>query len=243
MLNKNVIKDIQSLIHKKNRVESGLFIAEGPKIVNELLTIAPERVEAIYAIPEWQSTCGPQFSSLIHKVEAHELEKLSALQTPNQVLIVMQQFPAAEPESLKGLTLYLDAIQDPGNFGTILRIADWFGIQHVICSNGCADLYNPKVVQSTMASIARINVWYDEEENWLAKQQLPVMAATLDGQSIYSHEKIPDGILLIGNESKGVRNEFLKLATQKLTIPKIGAAESLNAAVATGIILSHLTAS
>jgi len=241
MLSKNVIKDIQSLNHKKNRVESGLFIAEGPKIVSELLTLVPEKVVNIFATADWQDNVSPGLSSLLHIIEPHELQKISSLQTPNQVLVVMQQFASEEPVAQQGMMLYLDGIQDPGNFGTIIRIADWFGVSHVVCSNGCADLYNPKVVQSTMASIARTNVWYDEEENWLSKQEVPIMAAALSGQSIYNMDRQSKGILLIGNESKGVRHEFLNMATQQLTIPRIGMAESLNAAVATGIILSHLT--
>jgi RNA methyltransferase, TrmH family len=141
----------------------------------------------------------------------------------------------------KGFTLYLDTIQDPGNFGTIIRIADWFGISDVICSGGCADLYNPKVVQSTMASIARVNVYYDEDGLWLARHtDVPVFAAALEGRSVYSCNNVSRGILLIGNESKGIRKEWLSMAKEKITIPRIGAAESLNAAVATGIILSHM---
>ena len=240
MLSKNVIKDIQSLNHKKNRVESGLFIAEGPKIVNELLTLDSKKAVKIYATADWQSNVSTELSSLLQVIEPHELQKISSLQTPNQVLVVMQQFASEEPVAQQSMILYLDGIQDPGNFGTIIRIADWFGVSNVVCSNGCADLYNPKVVQSTMASIARTNVWYDEKENWLSRQEVPIMVAALSGQSIYDMDRQSKGILLIGNESKGVRHEFMNMATHQLTIPKIGAAESLNAAVATGIILSHL---
>jgi TrmH family RNA methyltransferase len=240
MLSKNVIKDIQSLNHKKNRVKSGLFIAEGPKIVNELLTLDSKKAVKIYATADWQSNVSTELSSLLQIIEPHELQKISSLQTPNQVLVVMQQFASEEPVAQQSMILYLDGIQDPGNFGTIIRIADWFGVSNVVCSNGCADLYNPKVVQSTMASIARTNVWYDEKENWLSRQEVPIMVAALSGQSIYDMDRQSKGILLIGNESKGVRHEFMNMATQRITIPRIGAAESLNAAVATGIILSHL---
>jgi TrmH family RNA methyltransferase len=176
----------------------------------------------------------------VETITEDELQKISQLQTANQVLAVLKQLTVEKPVVENEWALYLDTIQDPGNFGTIIRIADWFGIKHIICSKGCTDLYNPKVVQSTMASIARVKVWYDEEESWLTQQWLPVLAATLGGQSIYEHEKISAGILLIGNESKGIRPEYIQQATHRITIPRIGEAESLNAAVATGIILSHL---
>jgi TrmH family RNA methyltransferase len=167
------------------------------------------------------------------------LERLSQLQTPNQVIAVIKK-PASQQPDASSFTLYLDTIQDPGNFGTIVRIADWFGIKNIVCSAGCVDLYNPKVVQSTMASIARVNVYYDEEGAWLKNQNLSVYAATLDGASLYDHSKTNKGILIIGNESKGISKEILDYATEQITIPKKGEAESLNAAVATGIILSHL---
>jgi TrmH family RNA methyltransferase len=239
MLSKNVIKDIQSLSHKKHRLESGRFLAEGPKIVFELAKLIPEYFESIYSTedkPSFLDNSGIEFI----KISESELGKISQLQTPNQVVAILKQLPKKEPVIDNAFTLYLDQIQDPGNFGTIIRIADWFGITQIVCSSGCADLYNAKVVQSTMASIARVSVWYDESENWLMQQTIPILAATLHGHSVYTHDKINSGILLIGNESKGVRPTFQSLATHYVTIPRIGEAESLNAAVATGIILSHL---
>jgi TrmH family RNA methyltransferase len=151
----------------------------------------------------------------------------------------MKQFTIRKP-SAEGFVIYLDQVQDPGNFGTIVRIADWFGVKDIVCAEGCADLYNPKVVQSTMASIARVNVHYEEESDWLGHQNRTIYAAALDGHSIYEMEKVNTGILIVGNESKGIRKELLEKAGQKITIPRRGEAESLNAAVATGIILSHL---
>jgi len=243
MLSKNVIKDIQSLSHKKHRAETGLFIAEGPKVVNELLNAIPEQVKAVYAVESWEKPEGLRSPINIENISSIELEKISGLQTPNQVLAVFRQFQPMEPVAGKGICLYLDTIQDPGNFGTIIRIADWFGIKDIICSKGCADMYNSKVVQATMASIARVNVWYDEDETWLSKQSASILAATLHGESIYNYKDSASGVLLIGNESKGVRPAFAEMATHQLTIPRFGEAESLNAAVATGIILSHLVAS
>ena len=236
MLSKNVIKDIQSLSLKKHREETGLFLAEGPKVVEELLAVIPGHVQQVYALEEWAG--GRKDAEVISDVE---LQRLSSLKTPNKVVAVFRQLKSHEPAA-NGFALYLDTIQDPGNFGTIIRIADWFGVKNVVCSSGCADLYNPKVVQATMASIARVNVFYDKEENWLQQQTVPVYAAALQGRELNKFSKTDRGVLIIGNESKGIRKEFLDMASQLVTIPKRGEAESLNAAVATGILLSHFLA-
>lgn len=238
MLSKKEIKDIQSLALKKHRDQMKLFVAEGPKVVDELLLAIPQQVKKIYATKEWvkQNTMD---SMAITLVSDAELERVSELQTPNKVLAVLKQFENYEPVDTS-FVIYLDAIQDPGNLGTIIRIADWFGVDNIVCNAGCADFYNSKVIQSTMASIARVAVYYDENNDWLQKQKAPVYAATLHGKSLYEHKKINKGILLIGNESKGLSDKVLALATEKITIPKRGNAESLNAAVATGIILSHI---
>ena len=242
MLSKNEIKDIQSLSQKKFRDELKLFIAEGPKIVEELIELIPHQIEKIYAVEEWIENRKSSVQNIkLIEVSSAELDKLSQLQTPNQVLAIIKKNDSKKPEASL-FTLYLDTIQDPGNFGTIIRIADWFGIKAIVCSTGCVDLYNPKVIQSTMASIARVNVFYDENDEWLRDQTAPIFAATLDGTILYEHSKTKEGILIIGNESKGIRPEILQYATENITIPKKGEAESLNAAVATGIILSHLLA-
>lgn len=237
MLSKNVLKYIQSLSLKKYRDEAGLFIAEGPKMVKELLQIVPEDVQQVYATEEVSKEIA--YFNGITIISDQELEKLSGLKTPNGMLAIVQQFTGVEPDALSW-TIYLDTIQDPGNLGTIIRIADWFGIKHIVCSKGCADLYNPKVVQATMASIARVNVFYDKEDSWLIDKQAPIYAAALDGKNLHEVSKTGKGILVVGNESKGIRKEFMELATSRITIPKRGEVESLNAAVATGIILSHL---
>ena len=236
MLSKKVLKYIQSLGLKKSREESGLFIAEGPKIVEELMQFVPDQIQSVYATPAFQSNHA--FSN-IEEISDIELEKISQLKTPNQVLAVVKQFKVSTPDVSRFL-LYLDTIQDPGNFGTIIRIADWFGIKDIVCSAGCADQYNPKVVQATMASIARVNVFYDEENHWLQQQSAPIYAASLHGKPLSQFQKTEKGILIIGNESKGIRKEFMDLANEPVTIQRRGEAESLNAAVATGILLSHL---
>lgn len=240
MLSKKEVKDIQSLGQKKFREDLKLFIAEGPKTVAELIKLIPHQVEKVYANSSWIKD-NPQ--SLKHvqvvAITEEELDRISQLKTPNQVVATIKFFETKLPDA-ETFILYLDAIQDPGNFGTIIRIADWFNIQNIVCSEGCADVYNPKTVQATMASIASVNVYYDEQNKWLKQQTVPVFAATLDGLSVYDHQKTGKGILIIGNESKGISKELLQLATEKITIPKKGHAESLNAAVATAIILSHL---
>lgn len=234
---KKEIKDIQSLDQKKARAEQGRFVAEGPKVVSELAQIIPDKIEKIYALQTWADQHG-HLKKLVEVITESELQRLSHSKTPNQVIAVVKQWPQQEPVLQNEFCLYLDTIQDPGNLGTILRIADWFAIRYVICTTGCADLYNPKVVQASMASIARIAVYYDTNFSWIKKQSCPIYAATLDGTATFS--KTHAGILLIGNESKGIREELLQSATQKITIPRRGEAESLNAAVATGILLAQL---
>ena len=239
MLSKKEVKDIQSLRHKKFRDEANFFVAEGPKIVSELLKTAPQNVIKIYALEEWMNSNHHLLLDAEHQtISSGDLEKISQLQTPNEVVAVLHQFNSVVPED-NGVSLYLDAIQDPGNLGTIIRIADWFGIANVVCSEGCADLYNSKVVQSTMASIARVNVHYDKDFSWLKLQTRAKLAAMVDGDLFYEASLPENGVVIIGNESKGIQPSILELDVQKISIPRRGQAESLNAAVASGIILSH----
>jgi len=157
--------------------------------------------------------------------------------------VVIEKIKWSDQPTIKGkISLVLDFIQDPGNMGTIIRIADWFGIENVFCSNDCADIYNPKVVQSTMGSITRVRVEYVELGVWLKNNsEARTYAAVLNGRDITKMEKLNEGIIVIGNESKGISEEIMKMINVQITIPGKGKAESLNAAVATGIILSHLT--
>lgn len=176
----------------------------------------------------------------IEIVKDFELEKISALSTPNSVLAVFTKIEVKNVPVKNKLTLALDDIQDPGNLGTIIRIADWFGIENIVCSLQCADMYNPKVVQGTMGSIARVNVLYTDLNKWIAQQPVKKYAAALDGKKLKEIKSLKEGIIIIGNESKGISNEIMQLADEKITIEKYGGAESLNAAVATGIILEQL---
>jgi len=243
MITKNQVKYIQSLGQKKSRDIENRFIAEGPKLVNELLTAENCRIIQVLALKEWINE-NPTASNHTDVIELSdlELEKISQLTTPNQVLAVIEKIQWENDPEIKGnISLALDTIQDPGDMGTIIRLADWFGIKNIFCSTDCADVYNPKVVQASMGSISRVRVEYTEILSWLKeKKDIRIYAAVLDGQDITKMEKINEGIIVIGNESKGINTEMLKLANVKVTIPGKGKAESLNAAVATGIILSHL---
>ena len=244
MLNKTVVKYIQSLSQKKRRDEAGEFIAEGPKLVSDLMESDDTAIKHIYATADWiEKNKNIAGENDLIEITDTDLERISQLTTPNKVLAVVKQFAAPKKIDTKDkIVLALENIQDPGNMGTILRTADWFGVGQVVCSTDCADLYNPKVVQATMGSIARVKVLMTDLEKWLAAQKdIRIYATTLDGQDITSLKKIKEGIIIIGNESKGISEEILKLADVKITIPKKGKAESLNAAVAAGVVLSYCT--
>lgn len=243
MLSKSKVKYIQSLGQKKFRQEEGVFIAEGPKLVLELLLSVPGNIVEVFAVKEWMVEHQKQLVSFTcTEIPEQELEKISQLATPNMVLALVKNIEPVIPKEVKGqVVLALDGIQDPGNLGTIIRIADWFGITQIMCSEDSADVFNPKVVQSTMGSIARVRVSYTSLVEWLSGlDDVTIYATVLEGQDVTNMKKISSGVLLIGNESKGISPEILKLANATVTIPRKGGAESLNAAVATGIVLSHL---
>lgn len=245
MLVKSQVKYIQSLSQKKQRDEEGLFAAEGPKIINEFLQASNLPLRMLYATQQWVDENPAQAASLrkdqFEVITAPELERISFLTTPNQVLALFEkpEFPAITGKSL---ILLLDRIQDPGNLGTIIRCADWFGIRQVVCSPETADVFSPKVVQSTMGSLTRVAVKYTDLGLFLEQYKEPVYAAVFDGKPIKTVGKQEAGAILIGNESKGISADLLKGKNLiPVTIPRIGEAESLNAAVATGILLSQLT--
>ena len=241
MLIKSQVKYIQSVSHKKLRDAEEVFVAEGPKLINELLSAGLPLLQ-LYAVKEWIAEHGRQLTSAVTEITQSELERISHLQTPNQVLgIFKKPVVTASRPARNTLSLMLDTIQDPGNLGTIIRCADWFGITQVFCSVDCADAYSPKVVQSTMGSIARVEVVYGDLVTLLKTEpELPTYAAVLNGTGLRQLPPIKEGVLIIGNESKGISADLLALCRNKITIPRHGQAESLNAAVATGIILSHI---
>lgn len=243
MISKATIKYIQSLQQKKFRDVEGCFVAEGPKCVQELLKGNVFHCRAIYAldgwIQQWDVALIQALQDRLHPVQEFELQKISGLSTANKVLAVFEKRKLHLPNNVAGqFTLVLDDIQDPGNLGTIIRIADWFGIAHIICSAHTADMYNGKVVQSTMASLQRVQLHYIDIVPWLQTQvKIKKYAAALNGHSLQNYKQLSEAILIIGNESQGIRDEVMQLADEKITIPRIGTAESLNAAVATGILL------
>ncbi len=238
MLSKNELKYIQSLCQKKQRAQEGLFLAEGPKLARELLN-SDYQVEKLYATEEWLADNKVDVDATV--VTEIELGKMSTLQTPNEVLLMCRQkTDLGEPAFKNKVSIVLDGLQDPGNLGTIIRIADWFGISQIIASEDTVEFYNPKVIQSTMGSFIRVKCWYRNLTEILSSINMPIYGALLKGQSINQISPLKEGILIIGNESKGIRETTLPFITKAVTIPRIGQAESLNAAVATGILLSHL---
>ncbi|MEO6612894.1 MAG: RNA methyltransferase [Chitinophagaceae bacterium] len=243
MLVKLKIKYIQTLGQKKFREETGVFIAEGPKLVGELLQDSNCTVREVFALGDWINENHQVLGkTTVTAISPAELERISQLSTPNKVLAIVDQFDTAKPVSTKGkITLVLDNIQDPGNLGTIIRIADWFGIEQIICSPHTADVYNPKVVQATMGSIGRVSIIYTDLRVWLEGQKdTPIYGAMLEGQDVTTIKKITEAIIIFGNESKGISPELADLVHIRLTIPKKGKAESLNVAVAVGIVLASL---
>jgi TrmH family RNA methyltransferase len=243
MLVKSKIKDIQSLAGKKYRDETGLFVVEGRKGVEELLATNPAQVQEVFGLDHWcQSHAQLLSATRFTVISEQELLKLAQLTTPNEVIAVVKKFQYPPLRVAGQFTVVCCGLQDPGNFGTIIRTADWFGVKQIVCSADTVDQYNPKVVQASMGSFSRVSIYYEELEKWLpAQQSVPIYAAMLEGPSLFSMEPFQQGILLIGNESKGVPAALLSNQVQPISIPGKGGAESLNVAVATGIFLSKLS--
>ena len=256
MISKNMIKQVRALEMKKNRKRERLFVAEGPKVVGDML--GHYALHALLATHEWHSTHPAASGSLgttrwtAHNwgsltVSDDELGRVSFLQHPQQVLAVFglpDEGQLAEVNPLSSLCLALDGVQDPGNLGTIIRVADWFGIGHILCSPDTADAYNPKVVQATMGSLSKVGVHYLDLEQYLSS--LPpsanVYGTLLDGTDIYSSDLSPQGIIVMGNEGNGISAAIRQRVNKRLLIPDFNArksAESLNVAIATAIVCSE----
>lgn len=243
-MTKSDVKYIQSLVHKKHRLEEGLFVVEGVKMVDELLIDYPERIKTLYATRNWINAHEKFTKSHFPIVEVDEkdLERITFLQTPNEVLALVS-LPEEDqgPLSDTGIILVLDQLQDPGNLGTIIRTADWFGVKKIFCSPDTCDAYAPKVVQSSMGSLMRMDIKYIELESFLASVNgLSIYSAELSGRSVFEVNFNEPLVLVIGNESRGVSASISDLANEKIMIPRFGDTESLNASIATGIILSHI---
>lgn len=247
-LNKAQISYLRSLHESKSRKQSGEFIAEGVKVVEELLN-SNYSIRKIYALQEWLPLCPPDKKSLLEVISPKELERISALSTPNMVLATAEM-PCHKIEEMSfatSITLALDGITDPGNMGTIIRTADWFGIRQIVCSPGSVDIYNPKVVQAAMGSLFRMQIAYGSLDSFLEKEgrEVPVYGTFIEETSIVSHHLSKEGIIIIGSESHGISSELFPFIHHRISIPRpAGSAaktESLNAAIATAIVCYEFT--
>jgi TrmH family RNA methyltransferase len=244
MLSKSQISLLKSLHHKKFRSEHGMFLVEGYKSVNEFVNSA-YHIEVIYHTSAFE----PKLLKLSRKmnfveISLNDLEKISCLKSPQDIiaLVNIPEWPVLNEELLKGkFSIVLDGVQDPGNMGTIIRTADWFGMQHIICSEDTVDVYNPKVVQATMGSMAHVNVYYTDLEVLLPQIKLPVFGALLDGANIYRTDFGSEGLLVMGNEGNGIRPSIIGQLKLAVTIPRSGKAESLNVGIATAIFCAEIS--
>ncbi|MCK5781099.1 MAG: RNA methyltransferase [Flavobacteriales bacterium] len=240
MISKTQLKLINSLKLKKNRNKTGLFIAEGEKVVLELLS-SNIKLHSIYCLEPFLVDNKLEISEINVITEA-ELSKISNLKSPNKVLGLFEIPKFSEVREFDDMILALDDIRDPGNLGTIIRLADWFGISTILCSTNTVDAFNSKVIMATMGSISRVELIYCDLLEELKNMDKAIYGALLDGDNIYKTKLQPDGVLVIGNESNGISEEIQKVISDKVTIPQFGKlqeTESLNAAVATAILLSE----
>ena len=235
MLSKSTIKRITKLGQKKNRNTEGIFVAEGVKVINELLNSSIELKE-LY--------CTEEAHFVNHtgtEVTLKELKSISFLTTPQKALAVFK-IPEEKSSNDNGLTVALDNLRDPGNLGTIIRLCDWFGVEELICSEGTVDCYNPKVIQATMGSVARVNIRYVDLPRYIREAQRDVYGTFMEGSNVYELNLPQEAVLVMGNEANGITQEISELLKNRLTIPRFGtvkATESLNVAMATSIFLSE----
>ena len=237
MLSKSQLKLITSLRQKKYRNSHKLFFAEGIKVVNELLN-SDFKLHTIFCTDDFQHTLSSDEVQLISNTE---LQKISLLKNPNQVLGLFE-IPLEKEIENSGIIVVLDSVNDPGNLGTIIRLCDWFGITQIVCSRDTVDCYNPKVVQASMGSLTRVSIKYIDIKDYLSSVKKPIYAAVMDGENVYESTLKNDAILVMGNEANGISKEILDLITDTLTIPQFGETqetESLNVATATAILLSE----
>ncbi len=241
MFSKSIEKYVNSLKQKKYRSEHKRFIAEGEKIASEIFPSALH-IDKIFALPEWivaNELMLRQLNATLIEVNEQQMNRISSLTQPSPVLLEIETpvYPIDETEVKSNINLVLESISDPGNMGTIIRIADWFGIPYIFCSEDCVDVYNPKVVQATMGSFARVKCFeMNLRELFKRFPAMTVYGATLEGSNIYKTQLDDYGFIVIGNESSGISESLMPYINQKVTIPKFGQAQSLNAAVAAGIV-------
>ncbi len=244
ILSKNKIKWIKSLELKKNRKEAQLFVAEGHKLVSDNLHVM--RCQALVATSEWYASNPQAQAPEMYVVSPQEMSKASFLKTPQEVLAVFEQpdHVFVQEDLRNKLSLVLDTVQDPGNLGTIIRIADWFGIEHIICSPETADCFAPKTVQATMGAIARVKVHYTPLAPLMESlTDMPIYGTFLEGENIYHENLTTEGLIVMGNEGKGISAEIERLVNRKIHIPSFPAdrptSESLNVAIATSIVCAE----
>jgi TrmH family RNA methyltransferase len=250
MISKNKIKYLISLQKKKNREDENLYVIEGDKLVREFLA-AGIPVKAVYAKQEFISSLSANMKNSAEEIETvtfEDLKQISSLKTPHNALALVpvpqNKFDMASV--LSGLCVALDFVQDPGNLGTIIRAAAWFGIKNIVCSENCVDIYNPKVIQSCMGAILHVNVQYTDLTKFLIeadRKKIPVYGTLLDGESIYSHPLSEKGIIVLGNESRGISDDLTRFITEKIMIPKFSSAkfgiDSLNVSMAASVVFSE----
>jgi len=243
MISKSQISFIKSLHQKKIRKDHGLFIVEGLKSLSEFIH-SEYTVDSIFYTESLMPKLGNLSQNIkLTEISVAELLKISSLNSPQQclALIKIPQHNVLTSKMLKGsFTLALDGIQDPGNLGTIIRTADWFGIKQIICSEDTVDVFNSKVVQATMGSLSRVRLTYTDLATFLKATELPVFGALLDGNSIYETDFRAEGIIVLGNEGNGIRQEISDLICHPVTIPRFGQAESLNVAISASIFCSEI---
>ena len=235
MLSKSQIKLITSLQQKKYRNKLGLFVAEGPKVIHELID-AGLNIYELFSIEK-----GLFEQNVVQLISEKELSKISFLKNANNSVAVFK-IPKNKNESENGIILALDAIRDPGNLGTIIRLCDWFGLSKLVCSKDTVDCYNPKVIQATMGSIARLTIDYVNLSEYIKNSKLPIIVTEMKGENIYQQSLPENAIIVLGNEANGISDEIMRLATNKISIPQFGIkqeTESLNVATATAIVLSE----
>ncbi len=237
MLSKNQVRFINSLRRKKIRKSKGLFLAEGKKLVLDLLN-SDIQVDMIYGLSGFE--CPEPY--IAQQISERELRSISSLTAPNEVLAIFK-IPETKPVLKKGLAVALDDVNDPGNLGTIIRLCDWFDIPQILCSQNTVDCYNPKVVQSSMGSLARVQINYLDLADHLKNEKRTIYGTFMEGQSLYQTSFEKDGILVMGNEANGISEEIRHLVNKELSIPRFGTqqkTESLNVAMATAIFLSEM---
>jgi len=243
VLTKAELQRLRSLREKKHREELGLFVVEGEKVVSELIATRFPLLE-VYATDAWQPAEKPGPETKFVRVSAGEMERASHFPTPSAVLALGQIIPARlDAEDLtRGLTLALDGVQDAGNVGTLVRIADWFGFARVVLSNDCADLFHQKTINASMGSFARVKAHRIDLATTLdgLAGKVPILGCVLDGTSVYELQPVRDAVVVIGSEGRGLSEAVARYVTQRITIPRFGGAESLNAAVAAGIVCAQL---